>query len=65
MWRALKDDLSNLLGPWSPYVSDPEEDEFLMCLPNAEVFADIAHNIYLIEQGLGLDVIWQALQGWF
>ena len=49
--QALEDDLSNLQGPWSPYVLE---------LKKGEVDADIADTVQMIKKGLQTDLATNA-----
>ena len=44
--KALQDNLSNLLGPWDPYIPDAEEGEGAL---------EITDTLQLIERGLEED----------
>ena len=54
--QALEDDLSNLQGPWSPYVLDLEE---------GEIDDDTANTVQMIERGLEADLAADASQSLF
>ncbi|XP_052208684.1 uncharacterized protein LOC127812304 isoform X1 [Diospyros lotus] len=63
--RALEDDLSNLLGPWSPFVSDLEEGEAHACSAAVDAIPTLADTIHFIEQGLDKDTTSQIPPCWF
>ena len=51
--QALKDDLSNLQGPWSPYILELEE---------CEMDDDTINTVQMIEKGLKTDLAADASQ---